>query len=72
MIIIGDARMAMRCFVEVDLLSVYVRNAMSAKGIDIPQSIPTIGHPLKFLMDVALASLPEPINEPAKAVVSYI
>ena len=41
-------------------------------GTDIIRSIPAIGRPLRFPMDIALASLPMPVDDAAKAVISYI
>ena len=45
---------------------------MSIDGTDIIRSIPTIGRPLHFPMDVAMAELPMPVNDAAKATVSYL
>ena len=54
------------------MISAYTWNVMSIDGTDIIRSIPTIGRPLHFPMDVAMAELPMPVNDTAKATVSYL
>lgn len=70
--IISSARQTHKCFIEVGHISAYVWNAMPIDGTDIIRSIPAIGRPLRFSMDVALATLPAPITDSAKATVSYL
>ena len=45
---------------------------MPIDGTDIIRSIPAIGRPLRFPMDIALAKLPTPECDAARAAVSYI
>ena len=45
---------------------------MPIDGTDIPRSIPAIGRPLQFSIDIVIEELSSPINDVAKATVSYI
>ena len=63
--IISSTRQTHKCFVEVVLISAYTWNAMLIDGTDIIRSIPTIGRPLEFPMNVALLELPIPIGDAA-------
>ena len=70
--IISSVRQTHKCLVEIGMVSAYAWNAMPIDGTDIISSVPAIERPLKFPMDVALAALPTPINDVAKAMISYI
>ena len=45
---------------------------MLIDGTDIIRSIPAIGRPLKFPMDVVLLEIPIPVGDATQATVSYI
>ena len=68
----ATTRETISCFVEAAMVAAYAWNAMLIGGTDIPRSVPTIGRPLRFPMDIAIAELPPPIVDAAKATVSYI
>ena len=70
--IISSVRQTHKCFVEVELISVYTWNTMPIDGTNIIKSIPAIGRPLKFPMDVALVELPTPVDDTNQATVMYI
>lgn len=70
--IIRDERQTPNFFVEATIISAYAWNIMPVDGIDIERSISTIGRPLRFPMDVALAELPQSVNDSDRATVSYI
>lgn len=54
------------------MISAFAWNTIPIDGTDIIHSIPAIGRPLRFSMDVAIAAMPDPINDTAKATTSYI
>ena len=70
--IITSARQTNKCFVEAAMVSAYAWNAMPIDGTDIARSIPAIGRPFLFPMDVALAELPTPIDDAGAARIRYI
>ena len=70
--ILSAARQTHKCFVEVALVSAYAWNAMPIDGTDIIRSIPAIGRPFRFHIDVTLAELPTPTTNTAKSTVAYI
>ena len=70
--IISSTRQTHKCFVEVGHISTYARNAIPIDKTDIIQSIPTIGRPPRFPMNVSISVLPTPITETAKATVRYL
>ena len=45
---------------------------MHIDGTNIIRSIPAIGRPFRFPMDVTIAELPTPITNAAKSTVAYI
>ena len=51
------------------MIAAYAWNAMPIDGTDICRSIPVIGRPLRFPMDIFLSELPAPINDAARATV---
>ena len=63
--IIRSIRQTHKCFVEVELISVYAWNTMPIDGTDKIRSIPAISRPLKFPMNVALSELPIPVGDAA-------
>ena len=70
--IIIAARQTYKCFVEIAFISAYAWNAMPIDGTDIIRSIPDIGRPLKFPMDIVLTALPTPEYDAAEAIINYI
>ena len=70
--IIGNARETHKCFVEVAMVSAYAWNSMPVDGTDIIRSIPAIGRPFRFPMDVAIAPFPPLITDAANSTVQYI
>ena len=54
------------------MIAAYAWNAMPIDGTDIVRSIPAIGRPLRFPMDIVIADLPIPINDAAQATVRYL
>lgn len=51
------------------MIAVYAWNAMPIDSTDIVRSIPAIGRPLRFQMELSIAALPTPINNAARATV---
>jgi len=70
--IIGSARQTNKCFLEASMIFAYAWNSMPVDGTYIIRSIPTIGRPLRFPMNITLSSLPVPIDDAGKSTVSYI
>ena len=70
--IVIAARQTYKCFVEITLVSAYAWNAIPIDGTDIIRSIPEIGRPLRFPMDIYLANLPTTECDAAQATISYI
>ena len=56
--ITSDEQQTPKYFVEATMLSAYAWNAIPVDETNIARSIPAIGRPLKFPMDIVLTFLP--------------
>ena len=67
--LVSHQRETHTCFVESSMIAAYAWNAMPIDGTDIVRSIPAIGRPLRFPMDIVIAALPTPVHDAAQATV---
>lgn len=50
------------------MATAYAWNASPIDGTDIVRSVLAIGHELRFPLDISLADIPTPINNPGESV----
>ena len=70
--ILSNERQTIKCFVEAAMISAFAWNAMPTDGTDIGRSVSAIGRPLQFPMDIAMAEIPDPIDDAGRATVRYM
>ena len=54
------------------MITAYAWNTILVDSTDIGRSISAVGIPLKFLIDIALDELPEPIDDAGQTTIQYI
>ena len=59
-------------FVEIGMATAYAWNASPIDGTDIARSVPAIGRELRFPLDISLADIPTPIDNPGESVAAYL
>ena len=68
----AEERKTPKAFVECGVLCPYAWNATCIDGTDIPRSIPAIGRELRFPLDITLADIPLPTDNPGNKVAHYL
>lgn len=59
-------------FVEIGMTTAYAWNASCIDGTEIVRSIPAIGRPLKYPLDINLCTTPPIIDNPSNSVAQYL